>query len=616
MDLPARLTEVVKYLTDSQQTRRSANLHHTRMYSNRLASSMSATSFSAGMGVGEARLRLNATKSAVDAALAQVATARPRPKRQTVGASRSQHKRAERLDRFGMGWFHKLQQYILALDVFMDAEIRGTGVEKFAAVNGSIHAERVLDDEILIDENEARVASPGSGPTFYVQVKNVPRNVLLARLPKFADKIKAAEDISGISTAYKPVDDPVTVMEAWHLPQRYDGKDGRHAIALTNVVLKDTPWKFSKPPFSFFRWNNAPLGFWGVGLVEEVEPLQLDLNYTTQKLQRAITLQTSVILKPTGSGLKRITNELGAIYEYAGQPPTALTLTPIPSEWFMHIDRLYQRIYELAGVSQMQAQASKPAGLYSGDAVRLFHDITSRRFAHTEQRWAQFAVDASEQIFDRAREIASAGGGNLRVLSAGDKEVEEIDWSEVATEQDKYVVQVHPTSIVPDTPSGKIEMMQTMAQIAPSMGPYLLRALSGIPDLEAAAARINAPFEAADRIVSNIVEYGIYEPPHRYMGDEALVALRTAAHQELLKAPTDELPEERQVQLRKIVDDVDFIQQGASLSALGGLPPPGGLGTPSPDAMQAMAGGAGGGQMPDMQSMLAGLNPAGGMPTA
>lgn len=600
-DVPEMVFGTARYLADKHRPRLAANLHHLRIYSNRVAQSLTGSAFTGAMDHGD-RIKLNATKSAVDASTAQIATNQPSVMHLTVKAPWAQRKRAERMDRYVKGWFHELQLYIAWLGVFLDACIDGVGAMKFISLpNGRMSCERVRADELFVDENVNQIVMPGVGPDCLYHMRPVSRQSLLSqkRFKKYEDLINEAEYIEDAHPHYPWIEDPVTMVEVWMPPR--NGQKGRHVICLSNVGLLDETWKFGHP-FAFMRWNDSPLGFYGIGAVEEASPVQIELNWLAQKLQRLLHFATSVIFREKNSAMGKITNEDFAIYDYTGQPPQFLNVQAAGPELYAHIDRLYQRIYELLGVAMMEATGAKPAGLYSGEAIRLYHDVATRRFRHIEQRASQFFLDCAEQIKDRAREIVWRGWGNATTLALGDNEVEKLDWSDVAMEREMYSTRIRPTSIVPDEPAGKVDLIKSMAPIAPQMSQYLLGSLSGIPDLEAMVERSDAPRSYAERLVSNIIEKGEYEMP---LPDADLASIREIAQAEHLNAEENGVSPTRTALLGRLIAQVDAmqVQNQMAMTMPGGAPaggsgagvaPPGMPGLPA----QAISSALGGGQAP------------------
>lgn len=581
-DVAKMVFATAKYLSDKQATRRAASLHHLRVYSNRMATSLSGSAFAAGQESGE-RIKMNATKSAADAVTAQIASNAPGVMHLTGGGSYERRQRAARLDRYDLGWFTQLQLHTIALEVFLDAVIDGTGILKFIAhQSGKIGCERTRPEELLWDDNECKVVIPGVTPRFMFHARPIARSVI-TKNPLFSrhkEEIKASEFLEFQRAGFPAIDEQCTIIEAWKRPAF--GVKGRHVICLSNLVLLDEEWDFQELPFAFFRWNTAPIGFAGIGLVEEVLPLQIELNYLCQKIQRLLHFATSAVFKEKGADMQKITNEDWAVYEHTGKRPEFVNMQAASAEYYAQADRLYQRIYEIAGVSQMAATGAKPPGLYSGEAIRLFHDVATRRYQHTEKRWEQFFVDCAYQIEDRAREIVKRGYGTAQTLSHGDREVEQLNWSDVEMERDMFVMRTRPVSIIPQEPAGKVELIKSLAPAVPGLAPYLLGTISGIPDLEAAVQRANAPHNYAEQLVSNIIEHGIYEPPSAHSDKNAVFDI---ANRDLLRAKALGISPANTALLRRLVFETDAMIQEEKMEALqqammmqGGLGGPPGMG--------------------------------------
>jgi hypothetical protein len=575
--------KAVEFLEERQSTRHAANLHHLRLYSNRMAQALTGQSFTDSMDSGE-KIRLNVVKGAIDAATAQIATNRPRPMFLTERGNYEQVKRAERLGRFILGQFYALDQYALSLEIFRDACIFGTGFQKVYRVGGKICTERLLADQIIIDENESRLGRPRQ---LFIRYNDANRELLAERFPDFREHIMAAKHMdSPFSENHdEGIAEPCTVIEAFHLPSGPDADDGRHVISVSGATLLDEKWTRERFPIAKFDWSSAPLGYFGIGAAEEITPIQVEINFIAQKIQKLMTLATSMVWKEKGSFLGKIDNTDWAVREYTGKPPIFQTTASVSAEYFHHLDRLIQRAYELVGISQLSAQSKKPSGLDSGEALRVYNDIGTRRFLHVGQRWEQFHMDITELILDEARDIEEEGEDALTVLAQGDRDVEEIDFSDVSIEKNKYQMRVHPVSIIPDTPPGKVEMMQKLSQIAPGMGPRLVRSLPGIPDLEREIALETAPQELAELLVNNILEHGDYDLPDPLMNNLALT--RDVAQRSLARAFIDGVPEERQELLRRFILSIDGMQK---LSPAPMQPQPGAAGPGEPPAPPVASG--------------------------
>lgn len=601
----------VESLDEIQSYRRNANEHYLRLYSNRALVGLSGRRYGEAQDTGE-RIRINITKSAIDAAVSQI-TSRPRPMFLPVKGNYALRQRAERLGKFITGVLYEMQSYIVGLQVFRDACIFGSGFMKVYSEDGKISGERVFPDEIVVDDTEAREGAPRQ----LFQVKHMTRSVLLE------DPAFSKYEVEILDAPYTPRDDVdeegiadlVTIIEAWHLPSYPGADDGRHIITLKNQVLLDEPWTRATFPFTKFDWSTPPLGYIGTGAAEELSPIQIEINYIAQKIQKLMNLATSMVWKEKGSYTQKLDNKDWAEREYTGKPPIFQTTAAVSAEFFHHLDRLEKKAYELVGISQLSAQSQKPAGLDSGEALRVYNDIGTRRFKYTALRWEQFFLDLTEQILECAREIEDSGGEDLKVLAQGDKEIEEIKFSECSIEKDKYRLRVWPTSIMPDSPAGQVELVTKLAQSLPDLQPYLAKLLTGIPDLRGVVAETTASLDLAESLVSGILEHGIYTDPYPEMD---LDLGRTIGTRSLMRARVEGVDEDKIELLERFLAEIDRMQEAAQAEAMAqmqamqgggpGGPPPGPMAGPPPPAA-----GLGGPPMPPPGGMPMGALPPGGI---
>lgn len=567
----------VEAIDNKQDHRRVANLHYLRLYSNRLASGLTGDDY-ALEDEGD-RIKLNVIKSVVDAATAQIATNRPRPQYITTGGNRNQINRAKLLNKFVSGQFHACEVYRTALRVFMDSCIFGTGFMHVFEGPRGIKCERVFPDEILVDDTEAKDCRPR---TLYRHME-LPRSVAIELWPKKRAEIENAKLIRTDTAPRMSQSDRISIVEAWRLP---DGPDcaGRHVIACSGATLSDEPWERESFPFAVFRWCQAPLGFWGIGLAEELQSLQIEINYICQKIQNLFNMLTIQFWAKKGDGIGQMDNEDFGVRTYKSVPPTAISPT-IPGELFMHLDRLYDKAFQISGVSQLHAQSEKPSGINSGEALRTYNDITSRRFMHVGQEWERFHLDVAELMLGVARDIEDRDDAEaLEVLAQGDGEVELLKFSDVKIDENQYVTRVFPTSLLPDTPQGKLQTITELAQTSPEIGQHVIGLLTGIPDLEHVVSRINAPYELIDHILERIVDHGEFHPPLPYMD---LNLARQQATLCLQKAHKDNVEEERLELLRRFIDQCDDLEAMAQPPAPppGAMPPEPGPGAEMPPGM-------------------------------
>ena len=581
--------EVVEHLTNNQGYHSTNNINHARLYGN-----ISYRDLGSGNLVQRAktsaknRVTLNIIQSMCDTVTARVAKAKPMATYLTTGGDWAMQRKAKSLTKFTAGQFYGSDIYKVAPKVFLDACVFGTGVMKIHEYDGEIICERVFPDEIIVDDLEARNGNPRQ----MFQRKIVDKQVLASLFPEFAKQIEEASPLEDDDSLYR-ASEQLECLEAWHLPSSKGAKDGRHVITIENATLLDDTWERDGFPFAFIHWTSRLLGFWGQGLAEQLTGIQVEINRLLRNIQQQMHLATPKVFVESGSKISKahINNEIWGVIEYAGTPPQFFVPKTVSGEIFSHLDRLFNRAYEIAGVSQLAAGAKKPAGLESGVALREFQDIESERFLMVAKAYEQLFLDAADQMIDIAREV-SERGDELEVISHGDDDIEKIKWSDIDLDRDEYVMKVYPTSLLPTTPAAKLQKVIEMLQ-AGMLSQQEAKALLDYPDLESVNSMATASQELFNMIIERILEKGIYQSPEPYMNLSMGIGMMQSAY---LRAKINQVPEARLDLFRRFIEDSIGMLAKMQAAAQPQAPMPMGPMGPGPDAPQQGAPPAG---MPD-----------------
>ena len=130
------------------------------------------------------------------------------------------------------------------------------------------------------------------------------KEVLKQMFPEYKALIDQASDTYNkfATPPYGDGADLVRVIESWHLPSGEEAKDGKHTICISNATLLDEKYEKDYFPFVFFRWGLRPVGFFGQGLAEQLQGLQLEIN----KLLRTIQVSMHLVSIPKLLGFPSI----------------------------------------------------------------------------------------------------------------------------------------------------------------------------------------------------------------------------------------------------------------------------------------------------------------------
>jgi len=548
-DLPFAVSSIVNFLQKQQNYVTEDNVKHMKLYGNADIFGLSAMDYAPASANAYERnaLTLNVIKSCVDTIMNKIGKNRPRPMFLTSGGDWAQQQLAEQLTAYNDGLFYLTKIYEVLPLVFRDGCIFNTGgFAKIYREEKDIKIERVHNQELFFDDIEAYY---GKYSSLY-QLKYYQRDVLIDMFPKHKNLILNAPDAEIKYGTSQALADQIQVIEAWKLAAK--GRLGKHSIVIPNGVLVDEEWKYDYFPFVKFQWSKPLFGARGQSLAQELTGIQVEINRILRTIQQILRLTVPKLFVEKGAKVvySHLNNDIGGIVEFSGTKPVYDFLQAIPPDLYSQLDRLYARAYEIAGISQLSAQALKPSGLDSGKALRTYNDLETERFILKAQDYENMFMEASRQMINLAREIAEEYG-SLRIRVPNRKGIEQIDWKEVDLDEDAYIMRLFPTSSLSQTPAGRLADVQELLQagfISREDGLKLL----DFPDLENTMSLANAAVEDIQSMIDNIVKKGIYQPPEPLQNLQYGIQKCQSAY---LRAKLNKVPEERLELLRRWIEE-------------------------------------------------------------
>lgn len=523
-DVGERASAVVRCLWDADVPRRVEVERNVRRFGWRNLHGLSQSPLGV---VDRSNMRINLTKATIETISAKVGKNRPRPTLLTYGGDHALQTRVKKLQKWLDGVYYAADVYATTGPVFRDAMLTGTGVWYFYAHPGKkeLRLERVFPLELLVDE----VDGVNGDPTCIHRVKFVDRDKLTAMVP---GKKRAIAGISPMPAESLPDYLPLRpesamahrmllVSESWKRAEvDYDGKliPGRHVMACGNVTLVDESWEHETFPFEFFHWTAPVTGFWGDSAAGEIRGLEGECNRLLQSAQKAMDLVGKPwIMNPTGDEVKpgKFTNETAAIINYnpALGKPEVVTFPAVHPQILQHAWDLRRVAFETLGTNEYQASAVKPPGVEAGVALRQLSEEHIVRFATVTQNFERVVTRGMTAQFirlaDDLDETLKARGerqGYVLCAVAG-KSAVKLVWSEVKMSPDDFFAQNWPTSILPNTPSGKTAAVKEW-QEAGWLNPDQAKGLLDFPDLEAVADVSRADQDLLDQQLDDMLENG------------------------------------------------------------------------------------------------------------
>jgi hypothetical protein len=215
--------------------------------------------------------------------------------------------------------------------------------------------------------------------------------------------------------------------------------------------------------------------------------------------------------------------------QYVGAAPIVDSNNAIAPEEFQQINALKMAALQEVGLSEMSVSAKKPSGLDAAVALREYSDIESERFALVHQAWEQFFIDFAETAIDLVSN--QTGGRGYEVKVPGRRSVTMLDWNKIDLDRDSYVMQIFPTSSLPQTPAARYAKVREMLQDGFIQPPAAKRLLE-FPDLESETNIENAIIDDADATISAILdsEDPEVQPLEPYQNLDMLITRANAAY--------------------------------------------------------------------------------------
>ncbi len=534
---------------DIKQSQRSEeNLRNFRLYGNSEVLGLRVGEFQRVRSLN--KLTLNVIQSAIDTATSKIAKQKPKPAFLTEDGQWEMARKARNLEKYVYGTFYNMNLYQKGVMVFRDGCVFGDGLVHFYPEDEQIRAERVFPEEIVVDEDEAAYGEPRQ----IHRVKFMSKGVLAARFPRFRAQIEASsvamEHGSYMYSEFTP--DIIRVVESWKLPDS-DKKPGRHCICVDKATLLCEDYTKEYFPFEKWSWNPRLLGYWSQGISEQLTGIQIEINKLLKTIQLAMHLGcVPKIFVQAGSEIVKshLNNMIGGIVTYAGEKPTSEQLMNVPPELFLQLDRLYQKAFEIIGLSEMSVAARKPAGLESGKALREFHDIESERFAVVAQSWEDFYMRCAKKIILMSKDLAEENP-DLAIKYVGEHGMRKIKFKDVNLEEDAFVMKVYPKNLLSDTPAGRLADVQELFG-AGFLNQRQALSLLDYPDIKSITSLETAIVRDIDATIEDIIDEGIYNPPEEMQDLEYALPIMQSAY---LKYKRQGLPEERLDLFIQWIDD-------------------------------------------------------------
>lgn len=517
-ELSHKFYHTASEIEESQARKRSAWEKYARYYSNRQEFGLNWEVDGTTTDAFESLVTDNIVKQVIDTAQSIVAKNRVKPRMLTNGGDWSIQRKAIKLEAWNYGEQKFNDVWEKGPEMFRAAVLFGTGCLKVVPRKGKgVKLNHILIPEIIVDER----ACPNGEPREIFHRRLVDKYVLAAKYPKHKEAILNSE--SERSFGGKTVPKGMVVLLEGHRLPNEDGSDGRHILAVEHAVLHDKAWKHNWFPYVFFRWDGKPLsGFYGMSGVRQLMGIQERIN----QLLNFIKVCQDKIAVPRvfiDAGAKimkmQLNNDIGAIVPYRGKPPVFMTAEAVSGEIYRYLGQLRQLAFTSFGLDDGRGQGAPPPGVESAVAMREHSDLGSQRFVINAQRYERSFIDLTRCMIQVAKAFVYKGTDNVKFK---DRYVMvDVPWADVDLEDDKYILDIEPASLLSTSPSARLQAVTELAQVG-QLDKAEVRRLLDHPDLRASSDVANADVEMALRVEASLLE-GKFLPPEPFYNLELML---------------------------------------------------------------------------------------------
>lgn len=582
------VTACAKQVWDQNEPSRSAALSAWRMYSDQplVGSGTQPRLYRRRtMGtVGQTTLSLNVVKAVCDTYVSQITKDLPQVDFVTKGGDATLQRKAQKLGKFVDGIFYDADFYETLTQVCLDSALFPFGAvqvfEDYTDPNRPrVGIDRRMFWEDIADETDASSGKPGTTYT----VRGMDRLAAMSRWPKLADEIfnhgmgLAEFDPGLFDDDGSGLADKIVFVDAIH---RGTGEHdpGWRAIVTGDVVLEEGAFDRETTGIERLYRLKPTTGIFSQSLALELKGIQREINRLLNHLRHAMQLTSAghwLVHQNSNFNVNALDNQQGSVFRFTGAPPQFFPGGSIPAELFAHLDRLYQRAFEIIGVSMSIAQGQTPQLNGSGKAILAYADVQSQRFKPSYRQLQHFACRVAREVIGCARRISDKH--HRFAVKAPGKMMATVRWADANLEDEEFVMQPKAVNKLAEDPVGVLDQVQSFANAGPS---WMLpsdgrRLMTGVPDLEAWASEMNAARDLVEQLCDRMLEDGDYIAPDPYLPlDEAKVGPDNAirwVHLRLLKAMVDNEPSDRCDLLRKWLTEADLTVRDMQAKA---APPP------------------------------------------
>lgn len=420
-------------------------------------------------------VRFNLISTMVDAIASDITNMKMAPRYQTDFAGWTTRRKAKKRTRVIVGQFYDMGVYDLMQRCFFDAAIMGLGIIRgyVDPRTGKPKLERVLPASLIVDENECANGdgTPREYSLYHIIDRGKAKSMFTGHKQQLEDaQGPAGDDFTEFAINVDTKVDQIVLVEAWHLASGPDETDGRHIITTLNGdVVSDEPWDESDA-LVFYKFKTPQNGFWGVGIAEELEMMQQNVNELIKHVRMIQKLGSNAYIQVSGKSKIRpeaLTNAPLTIIRYDGIKPDFQTVAATPPDLWTEIEKCIQQAQMQMGANPQSVQGVVQPQLGSGRAIQMVNATNSKRRSTNISLYERFGIDIAK-LLGRLNDDVVSNDPEYTVRAStqrGQREfMENTKWQDVMIPDDDVQVTVQSINSFVHTTAGQEDFTEKFIQ--------------------------------------------------------------------------------------------------------------------------------------------------------
>ncbi len=493
----------------------------------------------------------NVVRRQVDTFVAKVSKNRPVPMGLTKAGNYSEQRRAKAVSSFFEGILDEVEYWPTRTLRLRDGGIVGSGFALNYRVGRKMVHDRLFKREVRVCPIDAERGKPR---TMFI-ARLVDKLMLAERFPDKEEEILTAAADCGEPGSWIAHEEDATalalVIEAWHLKSGEDASDGAHAICISNATLVNEEYTRDVFPVSKFDYSPPTAGYYGMGIAQQLEGLQYEVNAVGLRLQERHYLMGTYVFCEAGADIEYNLVDNGTLTEvrYTGTQPTFAAPPAAHGDLFNWWQELRTKMpAEITGLSNFATRSEKPPGIIAAKAVRMVSESDLDNLTPMGRADEIDVINTCWQFFDLAEEIYAETGKEtesarekkkkkpepytvtVEKRQHGRSELQELDYAKVRLDKKTFKLRVFPTNFLRGTPEEQMQSVNEMIE-AGFLSQDEAMVLLDFPDLQRVLNLRTASRHLIERTLESFVEaedptsVGVYVYPEPAMGLELCKAL-------------------------------------------------------------------------------------------